>query len=286
MSNNAVIFKEKFISFVEILGWKDSINRAEDETDVDKALADSAGATKNLVDQNLKINFQKYGHTVCPDSKSIQQDLDIKVTQISNCVAISTEISPAGIITLISNCHSAVKNLIFSKGLMCRGYITKGMIFHSGDNLIGTGYQKTHKMEQNGINAFKLEANEMGTPFVEIDPAVCDYIKKNTDNCVNIKFERLVETNGEITAIFPFKSMDHDFLIGDYCGHKFDAGSERKSNNAVRSEINKSLNFLEKNTNHKKSDAVRKAEHYRRVLKDQLIACNDTDIFLNQLDNL
>ncbi|MCP4021918.1 MAG: hypothetical protein GY729_08760, partial [Desulfobacteraceae bacterium] len=267
-------------------GWKDLLSRANGETSGEKTLADLVEATKNLVDENLKTNLQKYGHTICPDSKSIQRDLDIEVTLNSDCIVISTEISPAGIMTLISNCHSAVKNLLFREGLMCRGYITKGMIFHLGDDLIGTGYQKAHKMEQKGTNAFKLEANEMGTSFVEIDPVVCDYIKDNTDNCVNIKFERLVETDGEITAIFPFKSMDHDFLIGDFCGHKFDAGSERKSNNAVRSGINKTLNFLEKNTNHKKSDAVRKAEYYRRALKDQLVVCNDTDIFLNQLDNL
>ncbi len=283
MSNSTVTFKEKFVGFIDILERKDLNSRVKNETNGVKTLAGLAEPAKNLFDRNLKTNLQKYGHTICPDSERIQQDLGTEVTHGSDCVAISTEISPAGIITLIKSCHNAVKDLLFREGLMCRGYITKSTIFHSGDNLIGTGYQKTHKTEHKGIAAFKLEANEIGTQFVEVDPIICDYIKNYTDNCVNIKFERLVETDGEIAVIFPFKSMDHDFLIGDYCGHKFDANSERKSNNAVRSEINNTLNILQKNTNHKSVDAARKVEYYRKVLKEQLLLCNETDTFLNQL---
>ena len=277
-------FTEKFIGFIDILGWDDLIRRAEDETATDISVADLFEVKKNLVDQNLKTNLQKYGHTICPDSKSIQQDLDIEVTQISDCIIFSSEISPAGIITLIRNCHSAVKNLILKQGLLCRGYITKGMITHSGENLVGIGNQKAYTMEQNGTTAFKLQADEIGTPFVDIAPVVCGYIKNNTDTCVNIKFERIVESDGEFTALFPFKSDGHDFLIGDFCGHKFDADRERESNNTTKSGINKSINLLEKNTDSKNSDAVRKAEFYRNALKEQLATCNDIDTFLGQLE--
>jgi hypothetical protein len=44
------------------------------------------------------------------------------------------------------------------------------------------------------------------------------------------------------------------------------------------------IDLLEKNTNSKNSDAVRKVEFYRKALKEHLATCNDTDTFLGQLE--
>jgi len=99
MINSTAVFKEKFIGFVEICP-------VGDDTSIDQTLGDPSEVKNNLIDQHLKAALITPGQPICPDSKRIQQDLDIEVACESDCVVMSAEISPAGIITLISNCHS------------------------------------------------------------------------------------------------------------------------------------------------------------------------------------
>jgi len=276
--------KEKFIGFIDILEWEDFEGQAVDESQMEVTLADLVEAKINLSSQGLKDDLKKFGHLVCPDSKRVQQDLDIEVSLGSGCAVFSSEISPAGIITLIRFCHTAVKNLALKQGLLCRGYITRDMIFHSSGKQMGTGYHKTSTGKLNRMGAFQQKADDQGIPFVEIDPKVHDYITCSTDTCVDINYERLTQSDGDVTAIFPFKSEEHDFLIGDFCGHQFDANQERESNDAFRSGINKSLSLLEEYTDLENPGAVRKSRVYRKALENQLAACENTHIFLKQLE--
>ena len=55
---------------------------------------------------------------------------------------------------------------------MCQGYINKGMVYHPDTQIVGSGYQETYSKEAN-VTAFKHEADDRGTPFVEVDPIVC-----------------------------------------------------------------------------------------------------------------
>ena len=64
------------------------------------------------------------------------------------------------------------------------------------------------------MTAFKKEADEKGTPFVEVGPEVVDYIKNQDDKCVREMFSRMVAGDGEVTALYPFKRLGHSFAIG------------------------------------------------------------------------
>ncbi len=276
--------KEKFIGFIEILGWNDFSRQALDETNSKITLADLVEAKTDLADSNVKSELQKFGHVICPSSKRMDKDLDIEVTLGSGCALISSEISPAGIITLIHYCHRVVKNLVLKHRLLCRGFIAGKTIFHSGCHIGDSQYQNPDANKANGMAAFRRMTDDRSALYVEIDPAVCRYIKSDTDTCVNINFERLTQSDGEFTAVFPFKWEEHDFLIGDFCGHKFDPKTERKLNDAVMAGIHKSLGSVEKNADSGKSDVGRKALFYRKILERQLTACNHTDAFLSQLE--
>src|SRR6267378_3569937 len=80
-----------------------------------------------------------------PFAARVRADLDFRLTQISDCVVVSTEISPAGVINLVNRCWGAVIRLL-QNGLMCRGYITRGRIFHTETQVIGTGYQRAYQV--------------------------------------------------------------------------------------------------------------------------------------------
>src|SRR5690606_5277877 len=111
-------------------------------------------------------------------------------------------------------CCSAVMGLL-ALGIMCRGYITRGSIYHNEGQVIGSGYHQAYESEQ-GVSVFKLEADERGTPFVEVDPIVCNFVKEETDSCVREMFSRMTKKEQGTTAVFPFKRLLHCFTIGGY----------------------------------------------------------------------
>ena len=128
---------------------------------------------------------------------------------------------------------------------------------------------------------FKRAADERGTPFVEVDQAVCNYIAY-CDSCVKEMFSRMTKSDGEGVALFPFKLLSHSFIIGGF-GGTFEPDKEKKSNDNLRNAI---ISFRDKvaaladSSNH---DAVRKAEHYIGALNAQIDVCAQTDEMIERL---
>jgi len=271
-------FEEKFIAFIDVLGFKNMVNNSETGKGV--ALSELLDTLSKLGGQQDEHKFESYGPSTCPQSKYINKNLNFKVTQISDCVIISSELSPAGIINLISHCWGAVIELLM-KGIMCRGYIIKGSIYHNGNQIIGSGYQNAFAKES-GVTAFKREADERGTPFVEIDPFVCEYVKTSTDECVQEMFSRMVKTKNDVSALFPFKQLSHSFAIGGF-GQEFNHEKEKESNDKMRNRLislkERVMNFVDPENER----AVNKAKHYIHALNEQLLVCNRTDEFINAL---
>jgi len=223
-------FRDKFIGFVDVLGFKKMVEAAETGTGM--ALKELLEVLEHLGKIEDKEKFSKYGPITCPQSRCLQGDLDFKLKQISDCVIVSSEVTPAGVINLVNHCWGAVIMLL-TKGIMCRGYITRGLIYHTEDQIIGSGYQKAYGKESE-VTAFKRSADERGTPFVEVDQSVCDYVANYTDPCVKEMFSRYVKSDGEVTALFPFQQLSHSFAIGGLGSPLFDPEKEKQSNQNVR----------------------------------------------------
>ncbi len=164
-------------------------------------------------------------------------------------------------------------------GVMCRGYVTRGQIFHLDAEFYGTGYQRAYAGES-GVGVFKRSADERGTPFVEVDSAVSEYVEHCGDKCSQEIFRRFTRRDGDLVALFPFQTLQHTFVIGDFWGRKFDRESERQSNRNVRkwiADMKERVLALVDATN---PSAVSKAEHYVRALDAQLAICDSTEAFL------
>ena len=164
--------------------------------------------------------------------------------------------------------------MLLQKGIMCRGYITRGQIYHDEGNFVGTGYQKALDAER-GVSVFKREADERGTPFVEIDRVVCDYVKNSGDACVKEMFSRFVRSDGDGVALFPFQRLCHSFVIS--ADRTFDPEKEHRSNDNLRRMIlslkGRLMTFVSPNN----AQALKKAEHYIAALDAQLAMCDRTD---------
>lgn len=210
-----------------------------------------------------------------------REDLDFQVAQVWDSVVVSAEISPGGVVNIVSHCFGVCIRLLAS-GVMCRGYVTRGMIYHDGQRIFGSGHVDTVARERQ-VTFFKQDADERGTPFIEIDPEVVGYISAQPDKCVKEMFGRMTLTHEGVTAIFPIKLLSHPLVIGGIGRREFNPKEERQSNEGVREELKnlkaKLMNFVNKSD----LSATKKANHYIRAIDRQLNICDRTDEMIDAL---
>ena len=275
-SGGGLDFKEKFVGYVDVLGFKNLVKSAEAGTGMH--LPDLLGLLTKLGTPQHRDRYVADGPHLCPNAPYIQRDLDFRVTQISDCVVVSAEVSPAGVINLVGHCWSAVFGLLL-RGIMCRGYVTRGLVYHTDTQVIGSGYMHAFSMEH-GVSAFQRNTNDKGTPFVEIGEQVCDYIRQCSDECVKKMFSRQTESDGSVTALFPFKRISHDFMIGP---QEFDPATEKQGVHKLRMMLVDVRKKLDEFVDRSDPSAVSKAGHYIAALNRQLEVCDRTDEVIDRL---
>lgn len=143
---------------------------------------------------------------------------------------------------------------------MCRGYITKGSTYHTETQIVSFGYNEAISNEKT-VKAFKRKANEKGTLYVELDVAVCKFVRDCDDSCVKEMFSRYVKDGGEIAALFLFQRLFYSFMIAGF-GIKFDPQKEKNSNHNMRLLIKESKNHVMEFVDKSNPYAVQKSEHY------------------------
>ena len=126
---------------------------------------------------------------------------------------------------------------------------------------------------------FAQDQNETGTPFVEIDSDVAEYVSKCADDCVREMFGRMTYSDETVCAVFPFKNLSTSFSAGS----DFDAEKEKQSNDTVRGWIRTMKQAIDENLNMNDAKVLRKAEHYKAALDNQLAQCDRADEVIDML---
>jgi len=207
-ADDSIAFAEKVIGFVDVLGFSSLVEKAEAGEGI--GLGGLVELLRSLGSPSDRERFVKRGPMVCPQSTYSRRDLDFRLTQISDCVVVSSEISPAGVINLPNHCWTSVTRLL-QDGLMCRGYVTIGKIFHTDNQFIGTGYQRAYDHAERNITAYRRDGDDSGTPFVEVDRPVSDYVSK-CDPCVKEMFSRMVTSDGDLAGCGKSAKFDKEKL--------------------------------------------------------------------------
>ena len=271
-------YTEKFIAFLDVLGWQ-SLVRASD-----KGRGLSLGELCEILDELGKPadreHFEKYGPTTCPQAPRIRKDIDFCITRFSDSALISAEVSSAGLINLVSYCSRACTGLL-SKGVMCRGCIKRGRIYHTSEYQIGAVLNDVVEWEKKHVSIFKKDADEHGTPFIEIDMDVVQYVSNQPDKCVKEMFPRFVEMDRDLTAIFPFKRLDPSIFFGPRLGQRFNPERARESVNVVRGWIQRMKEHVQHHVDWSNESACQKGNQYIRMLDAKLVACDQMDDAIN-----
>lgn len=252
------------MAFVDILGFSDLVDRAERERN--PTLDHLLSLIGTLGTQDDRVRYSNHGPTVCPHSRFVSKDLNFQITQISDCVVVSVEISPAGVINLLHHCFGAAVELLMT-GHLCRGYITRGNIFHTDRQFIGTAYQAAAEREKS-VSIFQLDSLDRGTPFIQIDESVCEYVRTKTDPCVVEMFKRMTERDELETAISPFPALKK--IPSTVIDSNFDPVKFKASIDVSRSHILRVLTQLDEMDARASEHAKKKIRHYRRKLHEVL----------------
>lgn len=270
---------EKFIGFFDIIGFKSLMARADAGNGMTHA--ELFDVVKLLGSEKDRAERIKYGSKICPHAPCLQRDVDFHITQQFDCAVVSAEISPAGAINVIWHCWTACLELL-QKGLMCRGYIKRGRIYHTDKDVFGPGHVDVVEREKQ-VSFFKGDSDKSGTPFIEVDKTIVDYIATQPDACVKEMTGRMLRTEGGLTAIFPVKRLNHSFMIGGFGMPKFDPEKEKRSLDNVREWIRRMKRDVESYIDTDNESAVTKGRHYIKMLDQQLLECDKTERMIDML---
>ena len=89
-------FTDKFIAYYDVCGWKEHVKAAEGGGGL--SLGELLDALRSAEGSQSRDALREYGPTKCPEAPRLRRDLDFRVTQASDSVLVSAEVSPAGLI--------------------------------------------------------------------------------------------------------------------------------------------------------------------------------------------
>ncbi len=263
-------FKTKYIAFIDILGFKSLITKAENG---EVSIGEIKGILRDL--GNLKFAEElKHYRPICPESEHIETDLSFRITQCSDSTLASCEVSPSGLVHIIDYTKQVVFKMM-KKGIMCRGYIDKGTIYHEEDYFFGTGFHRVCKKELTA-DAFKKYEEERNTPYVKLDERVLDDLDNCSDQCAKKIANRFIKRIENEAVISPWKIFE--LLMNGMAFNEEAAEGIR----AIQSDVEYLRAKVREYISESNISVMAKFDHYNEELDQVLVKCDEA-IALSQV---
>jgi|SRR5882672_3628435 len=122
-------YPEKYVAFVDILGFSDLVERADQDAELRKGLAEV-----------LHV-FQTTCGTIPAKGT--------RVTQFSDSVVITANRTEPGLRSILSGCEWLTMNLI-QYAVLLRGGVAVGRVSHEPHILFGIGVNRAYRFEKSG----------------------------------------------------------------------------------------------------------------------------------------
>jgi hypothetical protein len=127
VATNTEIYHEKYIAFIDMLGFSRMVLSAADDPAQRRTIIDSIERLKD---------------TACDSPET-----GLLITYFSDCVVISSERSERGLFDIIRSITFIAENLL-QIDVLVRGGLTVGSIHHSKDLMFGPGMLAAYEMER------------------------------------------------------------------------------------------------------------------------------------------
>jgi hypothetical protein len=117
-------------------------------------------------------------------------------------------VSPSGLINIVNYCRKITERLLIRERVLCKGYLTKGQIYHEGMMFFGSGYQEALDGEKYAAGV-EWDDGILGMPFIEIaSSSVMPYLKAIQDECIKKQFEGMTFSRDHYIVISPYGVFD------------------------------------------------------------------------------
>ena len=140
-------YNEKYVAFIDMLGFKNLVESADASAEQREALAKVIGIFRNTI--------------------GAHETLGTRVTQFSDSLIVSADRTEVGLHALLSGCTWLAINLI-QYAVLLRGGIAIGGITHETDVLFGIGINRAYAFEKSGL-----------PPRIALDRDVASDIQRN-----------------------------------------------------------------------------------------------------------
>lgn len=191
-------YERKIILFIDILGFKNLVFEEQERGPqfiLNKIL-------KHLSEDYHKDHLIKnFVATICPASQKQNPDLSYQSFQISDSFIATADPSPVGVVNLV-NIARYIQLKTFNKGLLVRGAIHCGPVYHTPNQIFGPAYQEALTREKESLfKGFK------GAPVIHVTNETSEIVKG--DKCCLDMFGRLTNVDeNEKIAVNPFVFID------------------------------------------------------------------------------
>ncbi|MBW8039110.1 MAG: hypothetical protein FVQ85_03830 [Planctomycetes bacterium] len=148
-------YEERYVVFIDILGFKKLVERAEEDAKLLERLA-SILEERNK-DKNIGEHFDAASKI---DSSDYYYNM-FRISTFSDSIVISTKIDLAGLQLIIMQ-SAQICNRLLHQGVFARGAISKGKLIHTNTIVLGNGL----------ISAYNLEKSAAIYPRILLDKSI------------------------------------------------------------------------------------------------------------------
>lgn len=227
-TTSSVKYSNKAVAFIDILGFSKLVESGKSPSEILRIVS--------LLGNEDDCRFYELdGAEVCPNSDKKQPNLGFELTQISDCVIVSVEVSPCALINLIRFCEKVTMRLLLKEKLLCKGYIAIGEVYHLRNQVFGPGYQAAVEGEKSAAS-ITVGGDVMGTPFVEVASEIVQLLMDACDPCVNTMLSRMVCAKNDCAVVTPYSIFSS---MGDW------AADGTKSESEAKAELNQAIGLAE-----------------------------------------
>jgi hypothetical protein len=137
------------VAFIDILGFSGIIEKSTDEPEYFEQILEALKLIEHVVAHN--------------EGKKEREDSSFKMTQFSDSLVISCPNTRLALFPMIMNLNF-IQKVLANVGVMVRGGLTSGLLYHEGNIVFGPAF----------IKAYELESKKAVYPRIIIDPALLD----------------------------------------------------------------------------------------------------------------
>ncbi|MFI5329970.1 MAG: hypothetical protein ACHQ2F_02895 [Desulfobaccales bacterium] len=178
-------YEERFVAYIDILGFEDLI---------DQSVEPSPSITPAEIKEALKVPIPVGKDIIVFTQIGDISDSGHRMTAFSDCVAITTLPTEKGLFHLVHHASVIGFNL-FQKKLLCRGGITRGLIYNDEDATFGPAMNEAVNMEKYIAQQPRIILNPDVVTFGlqgSLGKFFARFIRKDDDGCYYVHILRVL----------------------------------------------------------------------------------------------